>query len=65
MGWFSKTNKEKVEASQGDVVTKEEITAATTTWRCSTCGWETVGEFPPEHCPLCGAPREDFVKVEK
>ena len=36
-------------------------------WRCTVCGWECEGELPdcpPEICPACGAPREDFEKIE-
>jgi rubrerythrin len=34
-------------------------------WRCTVCGWITPEKqaFPPEVCPACGAPKEDFEKV--
>ena len=27
---------------------------------CSVCGEELEGVQPPEECPVCGAPGEDF-----
>jgi len=27
---------------------------------CTTCGEELQGVQPPEECPVCGAPGEDF-----
>ena len=32
-------------------------------WRCKVCGYVCEGEQPPEFCPLCGAPAEDFELV--
>jgi len=32
-------------------------------WRCTVCGYIHSGEFPPEKCPNCGAPREKFIEV--
>lgn len=29
-------------------------------WRCMVCGYIHVGEEPPETCPQCGAPKEEF-----
>ena len=29
-------------------------------WRCSLCGYVHTGDDPPEECPICGAPMEDF-----
>ena len=39
-------------------------TEAQKRWRCSVCGYEHDGPEPPENCPLCGAPREEFERVE-
>jgi len=33
-------------------------------WICKICGHEHDGEEPPETCPVCGAPAEDFEKEE-
>ena len=33
-------------------------------WRCSVCGYEHDGAAPPENCPLCGAPGEEFELIE-
>jgi len=33
-------------------------------WICTVCGYVHDGDEPPEICPLCGAPREAFEKVE-
>jgi len=32
-------------------------------WRCKICGYIHEGEEPPEECPLCGAPKEEFEEV--
>ncbi|NLG85220.1 MAG: rubredoxin [Firmicutes bacterium] len=29
-------------------------------WRCGVCGYIHDGEMPPERCPKCGAPKEQF-----
>jgi nitrite reductase (NADH) large subunit len=29
-------------------------------WRCAVCGHIHRGPTPPEFCPVCGAPQEDF-----
>ena len=29
-------------------------------WKCSVCGYIHRGEEPPDWCPVCGSPREDF-----
>jgi len=37
-------------------------------YRCSVCGYVYEGETPPPadyRCPICGAPAEKFVKIEK
>ena len=33
-----------------------------TTWVCSICGYEHVGDTPPETCPRCGQPSTAFKK---
>jgi nitrite reductase (NADH) large subunit len=33
-------------------------------WRCRICGYIHAGENPPELCPVCGAPAEDFKPLE-
>ncbi len=32
-------------------------------WVCSVCGYVYEGAEPPEKCPVCGAPKEKFVKM--
>ena len=32
-------------------------------WRCTVCGYIHEGPEPPDECPLCGAPKEDFEEV--
>ncbi len=34
-------------------------------WRCEVCGYIHEGEAPPETCPVCGAPKEKFVEIER
>ncbi len=33
-------------------------------WVCTVCGYIHEGEEPPEECPVCGAPKEDFEEVK-
>ncbi|MFC1930354.1 rubredoxin-like domain-containing protein [Chloroflexota bacterium] len=33
-------------------------------WRCIVCGYVHVGEEPPEICPICGATKDQFEKIE-
>ena len=35
-----------------------------TKWVCSVCGYVHYGDEAPEVCPLCGAPKSAFNKVE-
>jgi rubredoxin len=32
-------------------------------WKCKVCGYVHSGDEPPDVCPVCGAPREQFVEV--
>ncbi len=34
-------------------------------WKCLRCGYIARGQDPPESCPHCKGPREDFVRVEE
>lgn len=34
------------------------------TWKCEHCGYEHKGDQPPEKCPRCGFPKEQFEKTE-
>ncbi|MDR0724298.1 MAG: hypothetical protein LBF23_03840 [Endomicrobium sp.] len=42
---YSKTNVSKVSEKE---------------WKCSICGYEHLGDQPPEKCPKCGASKEFF-----
>ena len=33
-------------------------------WKCLVCGEIYEGEYPPEECPACGAPSDQFVEVQ-
>jgi len=33
-------------------------------WKCTICGYVHEGEHPPEECPVCGAPKSQFVLLE-
>ncbi len=35
-----------------------------TAWRCTVCGYQHEGEFPPEFCPLCHATADKFERIE-
>jgi rubrerythrin len=47
---------EKIEAEDGEAPHPP----MTVTMVCTTCGEELQGVQPPEECPVCGAPGEDF-----
>jgi rubrerythrin len=47
---------EKIEAKDGEAPHPP----MTVTMVCTTCGEELQGVQPPEECPVCGAPGEDF-----
>jgi rubrerythrin len=47
---------EKIEAENGDVPHPP----MSVTMVCTTCGEEQEGIQPPEECPVCGSPGEDF-----
>jgi rubrerythrin len=32
-------------------------------WKCTVCGYIHEGERPPDVCPVCGAPAEEFTEV--
>ncbi len=32
-------------------------------WKCIVCGYIHEGPEPPDVCPVCGAPKEDFIEV--
>lgn len=34
-------------------------------WRCLRCGHTVSAHEPPDRCPDCGAPREEFEHVEE
>ncbi len=36
---------------------------ADTEWMCTSCGYRTKGNMPPEYCPLCSYPDSYFVKT--
>lgn len=33
-------------------------------WECTVCGYIHIGAEPPEVCPMCGAPKSDFKRIE-
>jgi len=33
-------------------------------WRCTVCGYIHEGDEPPDECPVCGAPKEAFERIE-
>jgi rubredoxin len=32
-------------------------------WKCLVCGYIHTGDEPPEECPVCGAPKSQFIEV--
>ncbi|WP_049761183.1 universal stress protein [Rubrobacter xylanophilus] len=48
---------EKIEAGENGEAPHPNLTV---TMVCTTCGEEMEGIQPPEECPVCGAPAEDF-----
>ncbi len=33
-------------------------------WKCKVCGYIHEGNSPPDICPVCGAPKEDFEEYD-
>ena len=33
-------------------------------WKCTVCGYIHQGDEPPDTCPICGAKRPAFKKVD-
>jgi rubrerythrin len=33
-------------------------------WKCVVCGYIHQGDQPPDRCPICGAPKSKFVKLD-
>jgi rubrerythrin len=42
----------------------EKMEGNKTKWVCPICGYVHNGDTPPETCPLCGIPRDKFIKEE-
>ena len=55
------------EAREGEPPEPTHRTAALElVWRCLRCGEQWLrGDAPPEACPSCGAPPEEFVLVSE
>ncbi len=34
-------------------------------YKCIICGYVEEGDCPPEKCPLCGVPSQNFVEVKE
>lgn len=34
-------------------------------WQCTICGYIHEGDDAPDACPICGAPKTDFILIEK
>lgn len=45
-----------------EIEVEEVETSTDTKWVCPLCGYVHTGEEPPEKCPLCGAPKDVFVR---
>ncbi len=57
---LAKDTGEKIEADNGEAPHPP----MTVTMVCTTCGEEMEGIQPPEECPVCGAPGEEFTAKE-
>ena len=45
-----------------EIASKDEDIEAKDIYICPVCGYTYMGDESPEKCPVCGAPREKFVK---
>lgn len=54
---------EKMISTEEFKTKEEESINNETKWVCPLCGYIHYGEFPPEKCPLCGAPGDTFIKA--
>ena len=51
-----------LESNEYKIEKTTESSIEKTEWVCTVCGYVHTGENPPEKCPLCGVPKEKFVK---
>ena len=51
-----------VDDAPAETQAEETSTASGTVWVCSVCGYEHVGDEPPEVCPRCKQPKSAFRK---
>ncbi|MDY6930747.1 MAG: rubredoxin [Halobacteriota archaeon] len=33
-------------------------------WKCTMCGYTDEGRDPQNQCPICGSPKDLFVKIK-
>ncbi len=45
------------------VCDNEWVEIKTGKWKCLVCGEIYEGEYPPEVCPACGAPQDQFIQI--
>ncbi len=55
--------KEMVEGKQKDDAAAP-ISPQGRRWRCLVCGYIHDGNEPPDSCPVCGAPKNQFVEID-
>lgn len=46
------------------VCNDEWVQIKTGKWKCLVCGEIYEGEYPPETCPACGAPADQFIEIK-
>lgn len=59
---FAKAFSKKV-LSTRRVCNNEWVQIKTGKWKCLVCGEIFEGEYPPEICPACGAPQDQFIEI--
>ncbi len=62
--WEVEKIHEKLYAAALEKLSEGEEPEETTYWVCGTCGHTFVGDEPPERCPICGAKRTGYMRIE-
>ena len=62
--WEVEKIHEKLYTAALEKISKGEELEEATYWVCGTCGHTFVGDEPPERCPICGAKRTGYMRIE-
>ncbi len=55
----------EVSQTEGGGKESSAVESAVKKWRCTVCGYIHTGHEPPDKCPVCNAPAEMFLELDK